>query len=45
MDKEDVTNFPEPLKSRLIVSQCVGWFLVLTLLLEVVAVKATHYQS
>ncbi|UQS92642.1 hypothetical protein M5C90_16625 [Pseudomonas chlororaphis subsp. piscium] len=45
MDKEDVANFPEPLKSRLLVSQCVGWFLVLTLLLEVVAVKAIHYQS
>jgi hypothetical protein len=45
MDKEDVANFPEPLKSRLLVSQCVGWFLMLTLLLEVVAVKATHYQS
>ncbi|MCB2252185.1 hypothetical protein KTQ74_09775 [Pseudomonas chlororaphis] len=39
LSKDDIDNFPEPLKGRLLMSQYVGWALMASLAIEVVAVK------
>lgn len=44
LDKGDIENFPEPLKGRLLMLQYIGWVLLASLFLEVIAVKILRGQ-
>ncbi|AIS13208.1 hypothetical protein [Pseudomonas chlororaphis] len=44
LNGDDIDNFPEPLKSRLLMSQYISWVLLVSLFMEAIAVKVLRWQ-
>lgn len=44
LNGDDIDNFPEPLKSRLLMSQYISWILLVSLFMEAIAVKVLRWH-